>query len=70
VVWNPWDKKVKVIPDLLDKEYKSILCVDSTAIESPITLKPLEEWKGHEELSGVSSSYCSGQLDPRQVLYG
>ncbi|CAO2828569.1 unnamed protein product [Amaranthus hypochondriacus] len=69
-VWNPWDKKSKAIPDLGDDDYKSMLCVDSAAIESQIVLKPSEEWKGYQEISTVSSSYCSGQLDPRKVLYG
>ncbi|KAK9676345.1 hypothetical protein RND81_11G070900 [Saponaria officinalis] len=69
-VWNPWDRKAKVIPDLGDEDYKSMLCVDSAVVESPIVLKPSEEWKGYQELSTVSSSYCSGQLDPRKVLYG
>ncbi|KAL9246288.1 hypothetical protein vseg_019843 [Gypsophila vaccaria] len=69
-VWNPWDRKAKVIPDLGDEDYKSLLCVDSAVVESPIVLKPSEEWKGYQELSTVSSSYCSGQLDPQKVLYG
>ncbi|KAL2904579.1 putative glucose-6-phosphate 1-epimerase, partial [Bienertia sinuspersici] len=69
-VWNPWDKKTKAIPDLGDEDYKSMLCVDSAAVESQIVLKPSEEWKGYQEISTVSSSYCSGQLDPRKVLYG
>ncbi|KAM1918761.1 hypothetical protein FF1_023360 [Malus domestica] len=70
VVWNPWDKKARTIPDLGDEDYKTMLCVDSAAIETPIFLKPSEEWKGRQELSTVSSSYCSGQLDPRMVLHG
>ncbi|OAY29507.1 hypothetical protein MANES_15G150300v8 [Manihot esculenta] len=70
VVWNPWDKKTKAPKDLGDEDYKTMICVDSAAIEFPIVLKPFEEWKGHQELSTVSSSYCSGQLDPRKVLYG
>jgi len=69
-VWNPWDKKAKSIADMGDEDYTTMLCVDSGAIESPIVLKPHEEWKGRQELSIVSSSYCSGQLDPRKVLYG
>lgn len=69
-VWNPWDKKAKAIQDLGDDDYKSMLCVDSAVVESPIVLKPLEEWRGYQELSTVSSSYCSGQLDPCKVLYG
>ncbi|KAK6155226.1 hypothetical protein DH2020_009474 [Rehmannia glutinosa] len=68
VVWNPWDKKAKALPDLGDEDYKQMLCVNSASIETPIVLKPFEEWKGRQELSTVSSSYCSGQLDPRKVL--
>uniref|UniRef100_A0A6M2ED77 glucose-6-phosphate 1-epimerase n=1 Tax=Populus davidiana TaxID=266767 RepID=A0A6M2ED77_9ROSI len=70
VMWNPWDRKAKALPDMGDEDYKSMLCVDSASIETPIVLKPFEEWKGYQELSTVSSSYCSGQLDPRKVLYG
>ncbi|XP_052196824.1 putative glucose-6-phosphate 1-epimerase isoform X1 [Diospyros lotus] len=68
VVWNPWDKKAKTLPDLGNEDYKTMLCVDSAAIESPIVLKPFEEWKGRQEICTVSSSYCSGQLDMRKVL--
>ncbi|XP_015934142.1 putative glucose-6-phosphate 1-epimerase isoform X1 [Arachis duranensis] len=68
VVWNPWDKKAKAMADFGDNEYKHMVCVEAAAIEKPITLKPGEEWKGRLELSIVSSSYCSGQLDPRRVL--
>ncbi|XP_027925445.1 putative glucose-6-phosphate 1-epimerase [Vigna unguiculata] len=70
VVWNPWAKKAKAIPDLGDDDYKMMICVSSAAIETPVFLKPSEEWMGYQELSTVSSSYCSGQLDPRKVLYG
>ncbi|GAB2226030.1 hypothetical protein Droror1_Dr00021815 [Drosera rotundifolia] len=69
-VWNPWDKKSKSIPDLGNEDFKTMLCIESGAVETPITLKPFEEWKGYQELSAVSSSYCSGQLDPRKVLHG
>ncbi|XP_038703201.1 putative glucose-6-phosphate 1-epimerase isoform X2 [Tripterygium wilfordii] len=69
-VWNPWAKKSKALQDIGDEDYKTMLCVDSAAIEHPIVLKPFEEWKGHQELSAVSSSYCSGQLDPQKVLNG
>ncbi|XP_030967730.1 putative glucose-6-phosphate 1-epimerase [Quercus lobata] len=68
VVWNPWDKKAKAIPDFGDDEYKHMLCVEAACVETPITLKPGEEWKGRQELSAVPSSYCSGQLDPQVVL--
>lgn len=70
VVWNPWDKKAKAITDFGDEEYKQMVCIEAAAIEHPIMLKPREEWKGRQELSTVSSSYFSGQLDPLRVLYG
>ncbi|XP_015085407.1 putative glucose-6-phosphate 1-epimerase [Solanum pennellii] len=56
VVWNPWEKKSKVIADLGDEEYKHMLCVDGAAIEKPITLKPGEEWTGRLELSVTPTS--------------
>lgn len=68
VVWNPWEKMAKAIPDLGDHDYKTMLDVSSAAFENPIVLKPREEWKGRQQLSAVSSSYCSGQLDPQKVL--
>ncbi|XP_027347699.1 putative glucose-6-phosphate 1-epimerase [Abrus precatorius] len=67
-VWNPGYRKVKALPDMGNDDYKFMICVNSAAIENPIVLKPYEEWKGYQELSTVSSSYCSGQLDPRKVL--
>jgi len=70
VVWNPWDKKAKAIPDFGDEEYKQMVCIEAAAIEHPIMLRPREEWKGRQELSTVSSSYFSGQLDPLRVLHG
>ncbi|XP_056167789.1 putative glucose-6-phosphate 1-epimerase isoform X1 [Syzygium oleosum] len=68
VVWNPWDRKARAMPDFGDDEYKHMLCVEAASIEKPITLKPGEEWKGRQELSPVPSSYCSGQLDPQRAL--
>ncbi|GLT65109.1 hypothetical protein SLA2020_375610 [Shorea laevis] len=63
VVWNPWDKKAKALADLGDEDYKTMLCVNSAAVETPIVLKPSKEWVGCQVLSTVSSSYCSGRLD-------
>ncbi|KAF7150413.1 hypothetical protein RHSIM_Rhsim02G0240300 [Rhododendron simsii] len=56
VVWNPWEKKSKLLLDFGDEEYKHMLCVDGAAIEKPITLKPGEEWTGRLELSVVNST--------------
>ncbi|XP_021757607.1 putative glucose-6-phosphate 1-epimerase [Chenopodium quinoa] len=54
-VWNPWEKKAKALTDLGDDEYKKMLCVDGSAIEKPITLKPGEEWNGQLEFTVLSS---------------
>ncbi|XP_054803908.1 putative glucose-6-phosphate 1-epimerase [Prosopis cineraria] len=70
VVWNPWKRKAKAINDMGDEDYESMICLSCAAIENPVVLKQGEEWKGYQELSTVSSSYCSGQLDPRKVIYG
>lgn len=68
VVWNPWDKKSKLMTDFGDEEYKQMLCVDAAAIEKAITLKPGEEWTGRLELAVVPSSFCSEDLDPEWSL--
>lgn len=70
VVWNPWDKRSKAIVDLGDEDYKTMVCVEAAAAEKPVVLKPGEEWKGRQEIVAVSSSYCSGQLDPTAVVNG
>ncbi|CAH1440848.1 unnamed protein product [Lactuca virosa] len=66
-VWNPWDKKAKAMPDFGDDEYKHMLCVEAATVEYPITLKLGEEWKRRQQLLVVTSSYCSGKLDPHIV---
>ncbi|MFS7969843.1 putative glucose-6-phosphate 1-epimerase [Helianthus anomalus] len=70
VLWNPWDKKAKAILVLGDEDYKTMLCLDAAAVENLISLKPCEDWKGRQELSIVSSSYFSGQLDLSKVING
>ncbi|KAJ8484540.1 hypothetical protein OPV22_017025 [Ensete ventricosum] len=57
VVWNPWEKKSKSIPDLGDEEYKQMLCVDGAVVERPITLKPGEEWTGRLDLTAIPSTH-------------
>lgn len=67
VVWNPWDKKAKAMPDIGNEEYTCMLCVGAACIEKPITLRPGEEWQGRQEVSSVPSSYSSGLLDPEMI---
>lgn len=69
-LWTPWDNAAKANRyGFGDKDYKMMLSVDSGVLEKPIVLKPLEEWKGYQELSLISSSYSSGQLDPKTVAF-
>lgn len=67
-MWNPWDKKAKLLAEFGDNDYKRMVSMSCGSVEKPIVLKPSEEWKGCQELSAVSSSFCSGQLDPRMLL--
>ncbi|XP_071690957.1 putative glucose-6-phosphate 1-epimerase isoform X2 [Rutidosis leptorrhynchoides] len=69
-LWTPWDDASKAaVSGFGDKDYKTMLCVDSGVLEKPVVLKPSEEWKGYQELSIISSSYCSGQLDAKTVAF-
>lgn len=67
VVWNPWDKPGRNASNLGD-DYKTMVSVDSAVFEKPIVLKPFQVWRGFQEINAVSSSYCSGQLDPTKVV--
>jgi glucose-6-phosphate 1-epimerase len=48
--------------DFGDEEYKQMLCVDAAVIETPVNLRPGEEWTGRLQLSIVPSSFCSERL--------
>ncbi|KAM7257228.1 hypothetical protein ACFE04_012969 [Oxalis oulophora] len=49
-VWNPWEKKSKVMANFGDEEYKQMLCVDGATVEKAVSLKPGEEWTGRLDL--------------------
>jgi glucose-6-phosphate 1-epimerase len=50
VIWNPWYEGGKLLKDLDDTEYVSMLCVESAYCESAITLAPGEFWVGVQVL--------------------
>ena len=62
VVWNPWDKKAKAMPDMGYDEYKRMVCVDGAVVANPITLKPGQQWKSCLEISAAPSSFNSEGL--------
>ncbi|XP_042006174.1 putative glucose-6-phosphate 1-epimerase [Salvia splendens] len=68
-VWNPWYKGDRRNVLNLGNEYKTMLSVDSSVFEKQVVLKPFQVWKGFQEINAVSSSYSSGQLDPRKREY-
>lgn len=52
VVWNPW---AKTVVDLGVEDYKKMVCVEASAIGTPVILKAGKEWKASQKLSAVSS---------------
>ncbi|KAJ1694945.1 hypothetical protein LUZ63_011643 [Rhynchospora breviuscula] len=68
VLWNPWDKQAKKIPDFGDKEFRNMLCLQPAIIERPLKLKPGQEWTGRVQFTIVNSSYFSGPLEPHRAL--
>ncbi|MHB0912484.1 MAG: D-hexose-6-phosphate mutarotase [Armatimonadota bacterium] len=46
VVWNPWIDKSKRMEDFGDDEYPRMVCVETGAIEPPLTLDPGGVWEG------------------------
>ncbi|HHC7201648.1 TPA: D-hexose-6-phosphate mutarotase [Vibrio parahaemolyticus] len=41
VIWNPWVETTKLTDDMVDDEYKSMLCVESTIYgDNPVQLEP------------------------------
>ncbi|XP_071706068.1 putative glucose-6-phosphate 1-epimerase isoform X2 [Rutidosis leptorrhynchoides] len=62
VVWNPWEKKSKVMADMGYDDYRKMVCVGGAVIEKPISLKPGEKWAGRLEINLANSSFCSEPL--------
>ncbi len=50
VVWNPWEHKSATLPDLPDKGFRHMLCVEAAAARSKIQLDAGEEWYGRQSL--------------------
>lgn len=50
VVWNPGAEATKKLNDMVDDEYRRMLCVEAAIIDRPITLMPGESWSGAQVL--------------------
>ena len=53
VVWNPWEAKCKLLPDLPSDAYKHMLCVEAAAIGRPLALAHGEQWVGAQTLTSA-----------------
>lgn len=51
VVWNPWVEGCAKISDLENDAYRHFVCIESAAVEKPVTLAPGLQWGGHQQLT-------------------
>ena len=51
VIWNPWEKGSSQIADLAECEYVKMLCVETAAVTTPVSLLPGEHWAGVQRLT-------------------
>jgi glucose-6-phosphate 1-epimerase len=51
VVWNPWRELSRKLADLPDDGYQHFVCIESAAVERPISLEPGKEWLASQQLS-------------------
>eukprot|EP01124_Arcella_intermedia_P012283 TRINITY_DN18630_c0_g1_i1.p1 TRINITY_DN18630_c0_g1~~TRINITY_DN18630_c0_g1_i1.p1 ORF type:complete len:273 (+),score=70.30 TRINITY_DN18630_c0_g1_i1:109-819(+) len=51
VVWNPWVEKAKKMADFGDEDFRRMVCVETGAVEQPITLQPSQHWTASQTLT-------------------
>lgn len=51
VVWNPWMERAVQIPDFPDDGYRTMVCIESAVIATPVTLAPGNGWQGSQILT-------------------
>lgn len=39
VVWNPWDAGAVTIPDMLDEDYRKMICIETARISKPFEIQ-------------------------------
>lgn len=50
VVWNPWEPKCRALPDMLDSDFRRMVCVEAAAAHQTQRLAPGEHWVGRQSL--------------------
>lgn len=54
VVWNPWKEKAAAMGDFApDDGYKTMLCVESGAVNGWQTLEPMGAWEGGQMVKAL-----------------
>lgn len=51
VVWNPGEALAAKLADLPDDGYRHMLCVEASAIDTPVQLAPGDSWQGWQQLT-------------------
>jgi glucose-6-phosphate 1-epimerase len=51
VVWNPWVEKSKKMADFGDEEYKTMVCVEVAAIQTPVEVPAGKTWTGTVQMT-------------------
>jgi glucose-6-phosphate 1-epimerase len=54
VVWNPWIEGAAALPDMPDKDFRRMLCVEAAVADAPIELEADASWWGRQSLIDVS----------------
>ena len=50
VVWNPWEERCAALPDMPDRDFRHMLCVEAAVVHQPIELEPGASWWGRQTL--------------------
>ena len=53
VVWNPWVEGSAAIADLENDAYQHFVCIESAAVEQPVTLAAGLQWRAEQQLTAA-----------------
>jgi len=51
VVWNPWERISRTLPDMSDDEYVRMICVEAALAGKALELSPGASWSGSQRLT-------------------
>lgn len=50
VIWNPWEERAAMLPDMEREEYREMVCVEAARVGEPVQLLPGAEWTGEQRI--------------------